>query len=204
MPTTTRKSVAAQAVAELDDLNFKLARGQRLLQRVKNEDVQIATADKEVVFREDKTTLYRYKPTGAKRTIDVPVLVAYGQVGRYTMTDLQADRLMLRNLLAPCVDVYAVNWGNPKRSDRWPTFEDYVDGYLDECVGFICREHSLPAINLLGICEGGVFSLCHAALYPGRVKNLFLTSPRSTSTRTRPKAASTAACSTPSTTRRSC
>ena len=192
-----------QALAKLSDFNLKMTRGQAMLRRLKDEDVQIATAERQVVFRQDKVTLYRYTPT-AERSLQVPVLVAYGQVGRYTMTDLQADRLMLRNLLAPCVDVYAVNWGNPKRSDRWPTFEDYVDGYLDECVGFICREHSLPAINLLGICEGGVFSLCHAALYPGRVKNLFLTSPRSTSTRTRPKAASTAACSTPSTTRRSC
>ena len=98
MPTT-RTSPAVQAVAELDDLNLKLARGQRMLQRLKDEDVQIATADKEVVFREDKTTLYRYK-SSAKRTIGVPVLVAYGQVGRYTMTDLQEDRSMLRNLLA--------------------------------------------------------------------------------------------------------
>jgi hypothetical protein len=57
-----------------------------MLQRLKDEDVQIATADKEVVFREDKTTLYRYKPTSDKRTIGVPVLVAYGQVGRYTRT----------------------------------------------------------------------------------------------------------------------
>jgi polyhydroxyalkanoate synthase len=172
--TTTRKSPAAHAVAELDDLNFKLARGQRMLQHLKDQDVQIATADKEVVFREDKTTLYRYKST-AKRTIDVPVLVAYGQIGRYTMTDLQEDRSMLRNLLALGVDVYAVDWGSPTRGDRWLTFEDYVDVYLADCIEHICRAHGVPAINLLGICEGGVFSLCYAALSPKRVKNLILT-----------------------------
>ena len=33
-----------------------------MLQRIKDEDVQIATADKDEVFREDKMTLYRYKP----------------------------------------------------------------------------------------------------------------------------------------------
>lgn len=68
-----------------------------------------------------------------------------------------------------------MDWGNPSRSDRWLTFEDYVDGYLNECVEFICRQHGMRAINLLGICEGGVFSLCYAALYPERVKNLILT-----------------------------
>ena len=75
------------------------------------------------MFTQDKVTLYRYKPV-AKRTLRVPVLVAYGQVGRYTMTDLQEDRSMLRNLLALGVDVYAVDWGSPTRSDRWLTFED--------------------------------------------------------------------------------
>ena len=138
-----KKSAAAQALAELSDFNLKMARGQQLLQRIKDEDVQIATADKEVVFREDKTTLYRYKPT-AKRTLKVPVLVAYGQIGRYTMTDLQEDRSMLRNLLALGVDVYAVDWGSPTRGDRWLTFEDYVDTYLHDCVEHICREHGCP------------------------------------------------------------
>jgi polyhydroxyalkanoate synthase len=169
-----RKSSAAQALAEFSDFNLRMARGQQMLERIKDEHVQIATADKDVVFREDKTTLYRYKPT-AQRAIGVPVLVAYGQVGRYTMTELQEDRSMLRNLLALGVDVYAVDWGSPTRSDRWLTFEDYVDVYLNDCVEFICREHGLDAINILGICEGGVFSLCYAALYPERVKNLILT-----------------------------
>jgi polyhydroxyalkanoate synthase len=169
-----KQSVAAQALAEFSDFNLKMARGQQMLQRIKDEHVQIATADKEVVFRQDKTTLYRYKPVTA-RTLTTPVMVAYGQVGRYTMTDLQEDRSMLRNLLSLGVDVYAVDWGSPTRSDRWLTFEDYVDGYLNDCVEFICREHELPAISLLGICEGGIFSVCYAALYPQRVKNLILT-----------------------------
>lgn len=173
--TAPKKSGAAQALAEFSDFNLKMARGQRMLQRVKDEDVQIATADKDVVLRQDKATLYRYRPTAGQRTLNVPVLVAYGQVGRYTMTDLQEDRSMLRNLLALGVDVYAVDWGSPTRSDRWLTFEDYVEGYLADCVEHICREHGLPSINLLGICEGGVFSLCYAALHPERVKNLVLT-----------------------------
>jgi polyhydroxyalkanoate synthase len=172
--TSAKKTVTATALAEFNDFNLKMARGEEMLRRIKDEHVQIATADKEVVFQVDKVTLYRYRRT-AKRTVGVPVLVAYGQIGRYTMTDLQEDRSMLRNLLALGVDVYAVDWGSPTRSDRWLTFEDYIDGYLNDCVEFICREQQRKDINLLGICEGGVFSLCYAALYPDRVKNLILT-----------------------------
>jgi polyhydroxyalkanoate synthase len=170
----TAKTVAARALAEFNDFNLKMARGQKMLRRLKDEDIQIATADKEVVLRHDKVTLYRYKAT-AKATLGTPVLVAYGQIGRYTMTDLQEDRSMLRNLLALGVDVYVVDWGAPTRSDRWLKFDDYVNDYLDTCVEHICREHDLPSINLLGICEGGIFSLCYAALRPERVKNLILT-----------------------------
>lgn len=169
-----KKTVAATALAELSDFNLRLARGQKMLNLIKDDEVHVATAEKEVVFREDKATLYRYKST-AKRSVGVPVLVAYGQIGRYTMTDLQEDRSLLRNLLALGVDVYAVDWGSPGRGDRWLTFEDYVDVYLNDCIEFILREHDIPAINLLGICEGGVFSLCYAALYPDRIKNLILT-----------------------------
>jgi polyhydroxyalkanoate synthase len=172
--SSVNKSLPAQALAELNDFNLKMARAQRLLGSLKDKDVQIATADKEVVFKRDKVTLYRYQTT-ARRSVKTPVLVAYGQVGRYTMTDLQEDRSMLRNLLALGVDVYAIDWGSPSRGDRWMTFEDYVDGYLNDCVEFIREQNGLDAINLLGICEGGIFSLCYAALYPDRVKNLILT-----------------------------
>ena len=172
--TVTKKSGVAAALAEFSDFNLKMARGRKMLESIKDEHVQIATADKEVVYRQDKTTLYHYKPT-TKAALKAPVLVAYGQIGRYTMTDLQEDRSMLRNLLALGVDVYAVDWGAPTRSDRWLTFEDYVDVYLNDCVEFICATHGLSSINLLGICEGGLFSLCYAALYPARVKNLVLT-----------------------------
>ena len=55
----------------------------------------------------------------AQKTVNVPVLVAYGLVGRYTMADLQEDRSLIRNLLAQGVDLYAVDWGEPSRADRW-------------------------------------------------------------------------------------
>jgi hypothetical protein len=65
MPTT-KKTAVAQALAEFSDFNLKMVSGQQMLHRLKDKDVQIATADKEVVFRQDKVTLYRYKAT-AKR-----------------------------------------------------------------------------------------------------------------------------------------
>jgi poly[(R)-3-hydroxyalkanoate] polymerase subunit PhaC len=156
------------------DFSQRLQHGSELLHSLKDRDVQIATTPKTEVFRQDKTTLYHYIPM-AERTVAAPVLVVYGLVGRYTMADLQEDRSLIRNLLLQGVDLYAVDWGSLGRGDRWLTIDDYVEGYLNECVDFICREHRLDSINVLGICEGGVFTLCHSALYPERVKNLIVT-----------------------------
>ena len=163
-----------QIAQQFADFSQRLQHGSELLRSVKDRDVQIGTTPKTEVFRQDKTTLYHYEPM-VKRTVPTPVLVVYGLVGRYTMADLQEDRSLVRNLLVQGVDLYAVDWGHPTRGDRWLTIDDYVDGYLDECVEFICRKEGVDSINVLGICEGGVFTLCHAALHPDRVKNLIVT-----------------------------
>lgn len=163
-----------EAVKEFAEFNRKIINGTELLNRVKDQDVKIATTPKREVFRQDKTVLYHYEPM-AKNTVKTPVLVAYGLIGRYTMADLQEDRSLIRNLLNQGVDLYAVDWGHPSRADRWLTIDDYVDGYLNECVEFICKQHGIDQITLLGICEGGVFTLCYTALYPHRIKNLITT-----------------------------
>ena len=162
------------AMKEFSDFSRRMHKGRELLDKTKDRDVRIATTPKEEVFRQDKTVLYRYRPA-AKKTIGAPVLVVYGLVGRYTMADLQEDRSLVRNLLAQGVDLYVVDWGTPTRGDRWLTLEDYIDGYLGECVDHIRRSHGVQKVSLLGICEGGVFTICYAARNPKKVKNLVVT-----------------------------
>ena len=113
--------------------NAKLAAGVEKLGRIKDEDVQIATTPKDEVFRTDKVTLYRYRPL-AEQKIRTPILIVYSLVGRYTMTDLQEDRSLIRNLLKQGLDVWVVDWGNSSRADRYLTMDDYVLDYLDDCV----------------------------------------------------------------------
>jgi polyhydroxyalkanoate synthase len=136
--------------------------------------VQIATTPKDQVWRQDKVTLHHYRPLTAQ-TVRTPVLICYGLVGRWTMTDLQPDRSLVQNLLRRGVDLYVVDWGNPSRADRYLTLDDYVCGYLEACVAEIGRRAGVDRVNLLGVCEGGVFATCYAALEPARVNTLTLT-----------------------------
>jgi polyhydroxyalkanoate synthase len=100
---------------------------------------------------------------------------AYGLVGRYTMADLQPDRSLIRSLLNKGLDLWLIDWGQPGRNERWLTIDDYVDDYIDAAVDKICTETGHDKITLLGICEGGVFSVCYAALHPKKVRNLVVT-----------------------------
>lgn len=154
---------------EVNQFNRKLAGGIKTLSELE-EPVPYAT-EKELVYTENKLTLYHYRPRVAK-PLGVPLLITYALVNRPYMTDLQPDRSVVRNLLDHGLDVYLIDWGYPDAADRWLTMDDYISGYLKNCVDFIRREHKLDAINLLGICQGGSFSLCYAALYPETVKNL--------------------------------
>src|SRR5271166_487292 len=167
-------STTAETLSEAAKFGTKLMRGAKLLNEVRDSDVNIATTPKDVVWKQDKVTLYRYRPLTEIR-VRTPVLVAYGLIGRWTMADLQDDRSLIQNMLNLGLDVYVVDWGNPSRADRYLRLDDYIGTYLDECVRVICERANVPSINLLGICEGGVFTTCFAALFPEKVKGLILT-----------------------------
>ena len=137
-------------------------------------EVEIGTAPKREIYREDKMVLYRYETdTSAPKTRNrVPLLICYALVNRPYMLDLQPDRSLIRGLLKRGVDVYLIDWGYPDGADRLLDMSDYVLRYLDHCVEVVSRESAQPSINLLGVCQGGTFSISYAALKPERVRNL--------------------------------
>jgi polyhydroxyalkanoate synthase subunit PhaC len=162
-----------KAMLELVQLLQKIDRGARRLARLSDEELAIATTPKEEILARDMVRLYRYTPVVAE-PLGPPVLIVYALVGRYQMIDLEAHRSFVRRLLAEGLDVYMIDWGLPKRVHRWVTIDDYVNDYLDECVEAIRARHGVEKINLIGICQGGVFATCYAALHAERIKNLVL------------------------------
>lgn len=135
------------------------------------EAIDIATTPKEVVWEDGKVKLYHFTretPPLAK----TPVVVSYALVNRWEMMDLQPNRSFIRKLLSEGLDVYMIDWGYATRLDRYKTMEDYILGNIHDCIDFVCQKHKVDQINLLGVCQGGTFSLIYAALFPERIKNL--------------------------------
>ncbi len=164
------KSVDPQvAMRELIDFSQKFAQGIPALQAASG--VEVGCSEKEAVFRDDKVTLYRYKPI-AKPAGVTPLLISYALVNRPYMMDLQQDRSLIRRLLEQGLDIYLIDWGYPNGADRFLDLDDYINGFLHNCLQHVLDEHKIDAANVLGVCQGGTFSLCYTALNPERIKNL--------------------------------
>ncbi len=150
-------------------LQQKLSAGLDSLRRVGDHDFGLTP--KSAVHRDGKAVLYRYTGDSAP-TQKTPLLIVYALVNRPYMVDLQPDRSIVRNLLAAGHDVYLIDWGYPDPSDRMTTLDDYINGIIRGCVEHITSTHDIDAVNLLGVCQGGAFSLCYASIYPESVRNL--------------------------------
>jgi polyhydroxyalkanoate synthase subunit PhaC len=132
--------------------------------------IQVGVTPKVKVYKEDNIVLYHYSP--GENALNIPILIVYALVNRPYIVDLQEGRSFVANLLKLGLDVYLIDWGYPGDDERWLTLDKYIDGYINNCVDVIRQIHNLTQINLLGICQGGTFSLCYSSLYPDKVKNL--------------------------------
>ncbi|MCO4756400.1 MAG: class III poly(R)-hydroxyalkanoic acid synthase subunit PhaC [Oceanospirillaceae bacterium] len=159
----------AKVAEELFDFNRKLLKSYNTLQKLK--EVDVGQTPKEEVYREDKLRLHRYAPIG-KPANTTPVLICYALVNRPYMIDLEPERSILLRLLEQGQEVYVIDWGYPDAADRYLDLDDYINEYLNNCVDHVRERSGKDQINLLGICQGGTFSLCYTAMNPQKIKNL--------------------------------
>jgi polyhydroxyalkanoate synthase subunit PhaC len=167
IPIDIRPDKLAQ---EMFDYSRKLGQGMENL--LNAEAIDTGVSPKHPVYTEDKLVLYRYDTPEGVNPGAVPLLIVYALVNRPYMTDIQEDRSTIKGLLATGQDVYLIDWGYPDQADRAITLDDYINGYIDSCVEHLREELGVEKVNLLGICQGGAFSLMYASMHPEKVNNL--------------------------------
>ncbi len=117
-----------------------------------------AVTASEAVTETDNATLLRYgKPQ------DPPLLIIYSLVNRPAILDLSETRSVIRALINGGFCVYLLAWHPPGVARRYLGLSDYVCGDIAEAVAWMNAEHH-HSPYLIGICQGGVLALCHAAL----------------------------------------
>ena len=154
---------------EIGNTTEKLKKGYEVIQNI--DEVDVATAPKELVWEQDHIKMYRYK-TDKTPKCKIPCLVSFALMNRQTILDLQPDRSLVRRLLDEGLDVYIMDWGYPERKHQYLTMEDYILGYFNDAVDFLRAKHKMPKINLLSICQSGTFSMIYSSINPQKVNSL--------------------------------
>jgi polyhydroxyalkanoate synthase subunit PhaC len=173
------KASDAGGSALLPELSLRIA--ETLARLAKARDVAVGCSAKRAVWKCGKTTLYHYLPlraTGRIARHTRPLLICFALVNRPYVLDLQPDRSLVRRLLEAGRSVYLIDWGDPDDADRHVDLEEYIERHLGGSVRHILASHGSDALDLLGVCQGGVLSLCYSALHPHEVAHLItLTTP---------------------------
>jgi len=160
----------SQAYSDHWRIHFQLLMNQ-LSQLDENSAPQLANTPKNLIYSENKLKLFCYKALDIKQK-EIPILITYALVNRPDIVDLEPDRSLVLRLLEQGFTVYLIDWGYPDSSDCFTSLDDYINGLLHRCVQQTKRHSNNQTINLLGICQGGVFSLCYAALHPENINKL--------------------------------
>jgi polyhydroxyalkanoate synthase len=171
--TGVREALTAQR-----RLAGQLRAGVDQFQGIDRDELGAGVTPRTTVHRDGKVQLFHFEPAGGAsgprdgERRPVPVLIVYALFNRWWMMDLAEDRSLIRGLLDHGLDVYLLDWGYPDRGDRYLELSDYVDGYVRDAVEVLRDRHDGGPVNLVGVCQGGVTSLCYAALYPDDVRTL--------------------------------
>ncbi len=140
------------------------------------DEIDLEITEHDVVYEEDKVRLLHYRPL-TERQVGIPIIISYAIINRYHILDIQPEKSWVRSLLKQGFDVYMTDWGIPTNIDRYLDFDDYVNGYLHNCIEFIKKESGTDHVTLQGYCTGGTIATAYAALHPTNVRNLVVTAP---------------------------
>ena len=131
---------------------------------------QVGLTPADVVHRENKWRLLRYRPRKLK--YETPVLLVPSLINRHYVLDLMPGKSFAEYLVAQGHDTYVIDWGTPQDEDRFVTFDDVCDRWLGRAVRVTARTAGTPAAHLLGYCLGGTLTAIYTAAPPEHVASL--------------------------------
>lgn len=169
-----QKLALQESIEILEENSRKVRKTRDLLHTAGNIDV--GTLSHEVL---EETRLYKllhYRPL-VSRTAKTPILVVYALMNKSYILDLQPDKSWLRSLLSQGFNVYLIDWKTPTSIDKYVSFDDYVNYYIDDCVDLVTKENSVERLTLHGYCLGSTMAAMYTSLHQEKVRNLVTIAP---------------------------
>ncbi len=139
-------------------------------------DVSVGQTPHEVLAETRTYKLLHYQQMVSK-TARTPILVVYALINKSYVLDLQPDKSWIRSLLSQGFDVYLIDWKTPTAADKYVSFDDYVNCYIDDCVDIVLKKAKTDKLTLHGYCMGATMSAMYTTLHQEKVKNLAVIAP---------------------------
>jgi len=159
---------------EIGDTTRKLEKTRNVLHNAGA--IEVGSTPNEIVLEARLYRLLHYRPMVSK-TAKTPILFVYALINRSYILDLQPDKSWIRNLLGQGFDIYLIDWKTPARVDKYVSFDDYVNEYIDDCVEFVRTKTSVDKITLHGYCMGATMSTIYSTLHENKIRNLATIAP---------------------------
>ena len=159
---------------EIGDTTRKLEKTRNVLHNAGA--IEVGSTPNEIVHEARLYRLLHYRPMVSK-TAKTPILFVYALINRSYILDLQPDKSWIRNLLGQGFDIYLIDWKTPARVDKYVSFDDYVNEYIDDCVEFVRTKTSVNKITLHGYCMGATMSAIYSTLHEDKIRNLATIAP---------------------------
>jgi polyhydroxyalkanoate synthase len=159
---------------EVQEAFRKVEKARNILYTAGN--IGVGETPNEVLVEKRAYRLLHYQQMVSK-TARTPILVVYALINRSYVLDLQPDKSWIRSLLSQGFDVYLIDWKTPTAVDKYVSFDDYVNCYIDDCVEAVLKKNKVEKLTLHGYCMGGTMSSIYTALHQDKVRNLAVIAP---------------------------
>lgn len=170
-PTKVKEPTLAD---EIQELIRKLEKARIILHNAHN--ISVGQTPHEVLSETRAYRLLHYQQMVSK-TAKTPILVVYALINKSYVLDLQPDKSWIRSLLNQGFDVYLIDWKAPTAADKYVSFDDYVNCYIDDCVDIVLKKSKADKLTLHGYCMGATMSTMYTTLHQEKVQNLAVIAP---------------------------
>ena len=164
-----KSSVMERIVKEFEEISCKLDKTRYILHTAG--DIEVGNTPHEILDETKAYTLLHYRPLVSK-TAKTPLLVVYALINKSYILDLQPDKSWIGNLLRQGFDIYLLDWKTPTNIDKYVSFDDYVNYYIDDCIELVKKKNSVDKVTLHGYCMGATMCVIYTTLHQEKIRNL--------------------------------
>ena len=142
----------------------------KIAQRVTAGRPPVGSTPADVVHRENKWSLLRYRSASVRHR--TPLLIVPSLINRHYVLDLLPQKSFIEFMVGQGLDVFCIDWGTPSDEDRYLTFDDVTDRYLRRAIRVASSFGTRGTAHVLGYCMGGTLAAVHAAAHPESMASL--------------------------------